>query len=125
MRTRFPIAGLLIVVLLLLVSCAGGGQGRYVDSEACAKSASGEESWSRVRIAPRYPIDAARKGITGFVVMEFTLTPEGKPREIQVVESKPPGVFDSFAVEALREWRYCPTGEAHPGVRVQIDFALD
>lgn len=60
------------------------------------------------RGAPKYPPAAERSGIEGSVVVEFGLTPEGHTRDIKVVESTPPGVFDDAAVDAVRDWRFEP-----------------
>jgi protein TonB len=60
------------------------------------------------RIAPQYPRQAARDGITGSVKLEITVNPDGSVREAHVIESKPRGVFDSAAVTAVLRWRFKP-----------------
>jgi len=40
------------------------------------------------------------------VTVEFGLTPEGHTRDIRVVESSPPEVFDAAAIAAVRTWRF-------------------
>lgn len=58
------------------------------------------------RTAPQYPADAERDGIEGSVKVEFGLTPDGHTRDIRVIESTPPGVFDQAAIAAVRNWRF-------------------
>jgi protein TonB len=58
------------------------------------------------RTAPQYPADAERNGIEGAVTVEFALTADGRTRDIRVVESTPPGVFDQAAIVAVRNWRF-------------------
>lgn len=61
---------------------------------------------ARKRTAPQYPQAAERAGIEGSVTVEFGLTPEGHTRDIRVVESSPPEVFDAAAIAAVRTWRF-------------------
>lgn len=82
-----------------------------------------------VKVAPQYPRRAAQRGIEGYVVLEFTVTQLGTVIDPQVIESKPPGVFDRAAIEAARKFKYKPkviNGEAQQvtGVRNIIRFEL-
>ena len=61
-----------------------------------------------VRVEPRYPISAARNGISGHVVMEFDISEQGTPVNINIIESNPKAVFDMEAKNALQKWRYKP-----------------
>ena len=63
----------------------------------------------RVRtVEPSYPRDARERNITGWVDLEFTVTPEGTVSDIRVTDSQPAAVFDVAAVEALNKWRFEP-----------------
>ena len=77
------------------------------------------------RIEPRYPIQAAEQGITGFVQLKFDVGADGKVRNVSVIKSSPEGVFGKEAVRALKEWQYTATGQEHKGQLVQLDFELD
>jgi protein TonB len=55
-----------------------------------------------------YPPDALRRGLEGWVDLEFTIAADGSTRDIQVRESRPGGVFNRAATDALRTWRYKP-----------------
>lgn len=57
---------------------------------------------------PVYPPQALRNGTRGWVELEFTITPAGTVRDIQVVAAEPAQVFDAAATEALSQWRFRP-----------------
>jgi protein TonB len=57
---------------------------------------------------PVYPVEALRNGTKGWVELEFTVTPNGSVRDIEVVAAEPRGVFDSAASEAVAGWRFRP-----------------
>ena len=64
----------------------------------------------------------------GHVTMEFDVDAKGKPRNIRVVESEPPGAFDSPAVAALKRWRYTVVksdGEPVPVAAVRQSIVFD
>lgn len=83
-----------------------------------------------VRIEPKYPVQAARDGINGWVKMRFSIMPDGSVDEIEVVDAEPKRVFDREAIRALKRWKYSPkveNGQAlkQTGIMVQLDFNLD
>jgi len=55
-------------------------------------------------LAGDYPSSA--NGQAGSVVVEFTLSANGKPSNLSVVQSDPPGVFDRAAISLVRHGRY-------------------
>ncbi len=57
-------------------------------------------------VSPEYPPRALADKIAGAVTVEFTVTTSGEPRDIRVVESTPPGVFDRSALNAVRRWHW-------------------
>jgi protein TonB len=82
-----------------------------------------------VRVEPRYPVLAARRGIEGYVVVEFGITPAGTVTDATVLESQPANVFDRAALEAVRKWKYQPkivggTAVERSGVKVRLTFEL-
>lgn len=83
-----------------------------------------------VRIEPRYPVQAARDGLQGWVRLRFTIMEDGSVDEVEVIEAEPRRVFDREAIRALRRWKYSPKvvdGKPvrQPGQQVQLDFTLD
>lgn len=81
------------------------------------------------RIPPTYPSDARRARITGWVVVEFVVNPDGSVRSAKVVDAKPRGLFDASAISAALRWKFKP--KTVNGVPVEqrgkqrIDFKLN
>ncbi len=63
------------------------------------------------RAEPDYPSDALRRHIEGYVIVQFDINERGKPINIQVIASKPQGVFNGEALRAVRRWKYQPQME--------------
>lgn len=77
-------------------------------------------------ITPTWPEAAA--GIEGWVVLRFTVQPNGAVTDVVVKESGPAGVFDACATEALRQWKYEPVESDGEKIaqraEIRITFAL-
>jgi protein TonB len=78
---------------------------------------------------PGYPRGAQKRGIEGWVLLEFTVDERGAVVAPRVVEAVPPGIFDAIALEAITKWKYEPAmdgGKAvvAPGMRVKLNFQL-
>jgi protein TonB len=83
-----------------------------------------------VRIEPDYPMRARQRGIEGWVIVQFTITPAGTIKDAVALQGQPPGVFDEAAVKAVMRWKYNPKIEngvavERPGVKVRLDFVLN
>lgn len=83
-----------------------------------------------VRISPKYPVDAARQGIEGWVQLEFTIDASGIVKDIKVTDAEPKRIFNREAIRALRKWKYRPqlvNGKPVdlPDQRVVLDFNLN
>ncbi len=61
-----------------------------------------------VQIPPIYPLSARMKGIEGWVVVRFIVDENGYVRHIQIVDSKPKGVFESAVIRCVSQWRFKP-----------------
>lgn len=61
-----------------------------------------------VRIPPRYPRSASRRGIEGVVTVSFTITKEGQVRDPIIVNAKPKNIFDKAALKAILKWKFKP-----------------
>ncbi|MBN1238263.1 MAG: TonB family protein [Gammaproteobacteria bacterium] len=82
-----------------------------------------------VKVAPVYPALAASRGIEGYVVVEFTVTPTGTVEDVVVIESSSE-LFNEAAVEATHQFKYKPrVVSGRPvevsGVRNKITFVLE
>ena len=87
------------------------------------------ESSLIVRIDPKYPSQAARDGLEGWVILSYNIDKHGSVYDIAVLDASPKGIFDREARRALAKWRYKPavTGgkaQAVPGVMVLLEFNL-
>ncbi|MCZ6870829.1 MAG: energy transducer TonB [Gammaproteobacteria bacterium] len=83
-----------------------------------------------IRFRPEYPRSARTQKIEGYVVAEFTVTEACRPKDIEVVESEPPHVFDAAAVETLRRFRFLPAVKGgslvkSDGIRYTVQFRID
>lgn len=58
-------------------------------------------------VRPRYPDEAQRRRIGGAVMLEALIGPDGKVKDVRVIQSTPP--FDEAAMDAVRQWEFEPT----------------
>jgi len=79
-------------------------------------------------VAPRYPSAAQRKGIDGWVELEFTVATDGTVKDLAVFRAEPADAFDDAAIKAVSQWRYRPIlrdGRAiEQRARLRVRFAL-
>ncbi len=57
---------------------------------------------------PKYPLEAQRAGLSGEVVVEYTVATDGSVSAARVVRANPPRTFDREALAAVKRWRYQP-----------------
>ncbi|GAB1265495.1 hypothetical protein NBRC116493_28410 [Aurantivibrio infirmus] len=82
-----------------------------------------------VRVEPRYPTNAASRGIEGWVIVEFTVTSNGSVKDPIIIENDPSSIFDREARRAVLKWKYKPrvidgNPVEVPGVRTKLVFNL-
>ncbi len=123
---------------LLLAACIGGGdpdvfvpQSDYgLPPVPAAYAEPGDcQGGSRLEALeiedPEYPNRAFGRGLQGWVVLRLDVDPEGRPRNVRVLEAQPSGVFERSARGTVRRWRFAPPGE--PGLErcvVVLDYRL-
>ena len=78
---------------------------------------------------PVYPAEAAKSGIEGYVILEYTVTAAGRVEAPRVVESSD-SVFDESAIVSVDGYRYMPRtiddqAVDVPGVRTIVRYALN
>lgn len=83
-----------------------------------------------VKVAPMYPRRAQTRGITGYCIVEYTVTTSGAIRDPQAVDCLPAGVFEKESVRASLKFKYKPRvvdGEAIEvaGVRNKFTYELE
>ncbi len=72
----------------------------------------------------RYPAQALRRSIEGYVQVSFTIQPDGSTTNVEVTGASPRGVFDREAVRVIEGLKFQPPGRAIQTQR-QVDFKLD
>lgn len=92
------------------------------------QSAIGEPSVTpETVVAPIYPFKARRKKLEGHVRLEFSVDASGRARDISVVDSSPPDIFDDSAIRALEKWVFDVDGVHGDSPRVfqVFDFNME
>lgn len=78
--------------------------------------------------APHYPMAALRTRREGWVLVSFTVDPDGRTSNIKVVEARPGRIFDRAAIEAVQRYRFTPAMKNGAGVssskQQRIEFKL-
>jgi TonB family protein len=77
-------------------------------------------------VPPAYPDPAKEARVQGVVILEATISPEGKVTDVKILRGIP--LLDEAAIEAVRQWVYTPTllnGEPVPVIMtVTVNFRL-
>jgi len=58
-------------------------------------------------VAPNYPDIAKQARVQGVVILECTISPQGKVTDVKVLRGIP--LLDAAAIEAVKQWVYTPT----------------
>jgi len=61
-----------------------------------------------VKVAPIYPRRAQTRGITGYCIVEYTVTTSGSIRDPEPVDCQPAGIFERASVKAALKFKYKP-----------------
>ena len=81
-----------------------------------------------VKVAPIYPRRAQTRGITGYCIIEYTVTKSGSIRDPKAVDCQPSGVFESASLKASLKFKYKPRvvdGEPIEVAGVQNKFTYE
>lgn len=81
-----------------------------------------------VKVAPIYPRRAQTRGISGYCIVEYTVTTSGAIRDPVAVDCQPSGVFEKASVKAAGKFKYKPRvvdGEAIEVAGVQNKFTYE
>ena len=84
----------------------------------------------QVRIDPEYPPQAKDRGIEGWVLFQFTVTREGRVKDIVILDAQPKGIWDRAVLRAVANWRYQPAlRDGKPietrGIKIRMPFELE
>lgn len=113
----------LVFVFIFLFSCFSVAD-TLPDENAC-------EAVAELRVQPKYPMEAARKGIAGWVSFSFTIETDGQVTNITLLDYAGHRGFIKKGRRALSQWLYKRTEIAGKklkpcdGMSVQLDFTID
>lgn len=92
--------------------------------EKCERSLNAPAPAVLQRSEPKYPKRAQKSSVTGVVIIEMELDPEGRPIRPQVLRS-PSAALTYSTLVTLREWRFAaPEVESDRGVRFCRAFSF-
>jgi TonB family protein len=79
-------------------------------------------------LAPQFPDVARKRGLDGWVDLQFVVGTDGAVSDVAVIGAQPVGVFEQAALDAVRHWRYQPVLRAGQAVsqhaRVRLRFMV-
>ncbi len=79
-----------------------------VDISSSGMSSGDGEYLPIVKVAPIYPRRAQTRGISGYCIVEYTVTKSGAISDPVAVDCSPSGVFDRASVKAATKFKYKP-----------------
>jgi protein TonB len=99
------------------------------DDPGATGSGASSEAIPLVRVNPLYPPRALARGIEGWVLLRFTISPQGTTKDIEILDANPKGYFERAATNAVEKYRYKPRIEDGravdwPGVQLVISFQV-
>ena len=74
---------------------------------------------------PQYPSRAQRRGLEGYVVVQFIIRADGSVdrSSIQVIDASPRRTFERAATDAIASWRFEP-GQGLRRANQRLEFQL-
>ena len=81
-----------------------------------------------VKVAPIYPRRAQTRGISGYCIVEYTVTKTGSIRDPFAVDCQPKGIFERASLKASEKFKYKPRvvdGEPIEVAGVQNKFTYE
>lgn len=128
-KTMRPVSKVITVAALTLgmlasISLSYAGNNGSAHDKGAEQKADKNGPHPVLRIEPKYPIDAAKKGISGYVQLAFDISQSGEVSHIEVIQSSPTGVFDKVGVTALSQWQYQASSKGLKRATVQLDFMM-
>lgn len=76
------------------------------------------------KVEPRFPDVARQMGISGKVVLKFLVKANGSVDKVAVIASRPEGVFNGSAIEAVGQWRFKPGRYRGKAVDVWVELPI-
>ena len=76
-------------------------------------------------VQPLYPLAAEINEIEGYVLVSFSIRPNGDVSNAIVVESEPDRIFDESALNAINRFRFAPSDQGEVRDDVQMKFLFE
>lgn len=111
---RSPRVAALVTAAALGFACASESPATQPRVEPPAKLAADE---------CRATCTAQQERCEGWARVEFDIPMSGKPTNVRLVESCPPGELGEVAVRIVSDWTFPPEESNREGVEIQLDFA--
>lgn len=83
-----------------------GGGGAGAGTVGTGKGFKGKPLIPLSTARPQMPDWACKQGIKGWVEVVFTVMPNGRVRDVKLVDADPRGVFEAAAIESISNWIY-------------------
>jgi TonB family protein len=92
-------------------------------NEIAVKDKPSTPGYESVRMSqPKYPWKARRKGLEGYVKLEFSLDKKGEVENVAVIDAYPEKVFDRAAMKAMKKWRFTIGDDFDLDTRIRKTF---
>lgn len=103
-------------------SRGGGGGGGGGSGYATGQGFKGRDLIPLSTARPQMPEWACKQKIKGWVEVVFVVMPNGRVRDVKIVDADPRGVYEAAAVESVSNWIYASYPKAREvKQRVQMD----
>lgn len=101
----------------------GDGQGAG-DGHGTGRGFVGRELVPLSTARPMMPEWACEEEISGWVEVLFTVMPNGRVRDVRIIDAEPRGVYESTAIKSVSNWIYASSSRAREvKQRVEMDPA--
>jgi protein TonB len=109
-----------IFLVLLLVGCNSTNEAANSSTVYTNAQTDLPVKWV-VKIEPKYPADAAKNSVEGYLKFKAIVNEVGTLKRVEVIESAPKGVFEKEGLRALKLWRFKPA--LLNGRLVKVEYA--
>jgi TonB family protein len=134
-RLFFTAAAILVATLSFAPLSGCSDRSRLTETDGCAAKSSDTGATAEVQPvpvktqAPEYPDAALEIGLEGTVMVQVHIAPDGSVENATLVpDQDAPGILADAALDAARQWRFQPLGDAAPSgadVAIPFRFQLD
>lgn len=115
-----------IVLTIASTSVAGKTNTIYADVQVTNLAPTTDFIWQRAnKNTPKYPVELARSGTRGCVVISFNISDSGKTENIEIIHSLPKKSLGKQSLKMLKKWEWVPTSAVAHSVSEKRTMRLD